>query len=258
MSVTQQLLELFRVDKQLRGLKSRLDGAERFLSQQTTQLADMERQKGALEAQLRQLRATVANEEGEGQRLEARTAALREQMNGAKTAKEYNAFLSELNLLKEQKAAADERALEAMSKAEESDKKVADISAQHAERSRIAASARTDRDAKANEIKDRVDELTRQRAELASRIPARELGMLEGLIKMRGDEAMAPVEVLDRRAHEGNCSACMMAITIEAVSALMSGKLVTCPSCRCILFMEEEVFAPAQKKPSKKEPVAKA
>jgi predicted nucleic acid-binding Zn-ribbon protein len=256
MSVTKQLLELFRVDKQLRGLRSRLDASERFLSQQSAQLGDMDKQKGALEGQLRQLRATIANEEGEGQRVEARMNALREQMNSAKTAKEYNAFLSELNVLKEQKTASEERALEAMTKAEELDKKLAEINAQQADRSKIVGTARTDRDAKAAEIKDRVAELTAQRAELAAKVPPRELNMLETLIKSRGDEAMAPVEVLDRRAHEGNCSACMMAITVEAVSALMSGKLVTCPSCRCILYMEEEVFAPAAKK-GKKEAVAK-
>ena len=262
MSVTKQLLELFRVDKQLRGLRSRLDGAERFLSTQSTLLGELDKTKTTLESQLKHLRAVIANEEGEAARIEARTAALREQMNSAKTAKEYNAFLNELNVLKEQKAAADAKVLENMAKTEESEKKLADVLVQHAERAGIAGTANTDRNAKAAEIKDRLAELTAQRAALVPGIPARELKMLEDLIQMRGDEAMSAVDVLDRRSHEGSCSACMMAIPVEAVSALMSGKLMSCPSCRCILYVEEEAFAPVkkpakEKKPKDKKEVAK-
>ncbi len=247
MSVTTQLLELFRVDKQLRGLRSRLDAAERFLTQQSGLLGDMDKQKATLEAQVKQLRATIANDEGEAARIEARASTLREQMNSAKTAKEYNTFLSELNTLKEQKTAADEKVLESMTKVEEAEKKLTEIKGQHDERSKIAGTAKTDRDAKSAEIKDRLAELTAQRQLLTTAVPPRELKMLEDLIKSRGDEAMVAIEVLDRRAHEGSCSACMMAVPVEAVSALMSGKLVSCPSCRCILFIEEATFTKEKK-----------
>ncbi len=247
MSVTTQLLDVFRVDKQLRGLRSRLGGAERFLTQQSMLLADLDKTKTTLEAQIRALRATVANEEGEAARIEARATALREQMNNAKTAKEYAVFQSELNTLKEQKSAVDEKVLEAMGKAEEAEKKLADILTSHTDRTKIVQTAKTDRDTKAAEIKDRLAELTAQRKSLCEGVPAREMRMLEDLIKTRGDEAMAPIEVLDRRAHEGNCSACMMAVTVEVVSSLMSGKLVNCPACHCILYMEEAAFAKEKK-----------
>ena len=247
MSVTKQLLDVFRVDKLLRGLRSRLEAAERFLSQQAAQLAELEKQKTTLETQAKQLKATIANEEGEAARLEARIAIIREQMNSAKTAKEYNAFLTELNTYKDQKGQFEEKTLGAMSKVEEIDKTLSTIAAQHGERVKIVGTARSDRDLRESEIKDRVAELQAQRDTLTAAMPAKELNMLEQLIKARGDEAMAPIEVLDRRAHEGSCSACMMAVPVEAVSALMGGKLVTCPNCRCILYIEEETFA--KKKP---------
>jgi predicted nucleic acid-binding Zn-ribbon protein len=247
MSVTTQLLDVFRVDKQLRGLRSRLDGAERFLTQQSVLLAELEKTKTTLETQIKGLRATIANEEGEAARIEARATSLRDQMNNAKTAKEYGVFQSELNTLKDQKTAADEKVLESMGKVEEADKKLADITAQHTDRAKIAHTAKADRDTKAAEIKDRLAELTEQRKSLAATVPAREMKMLEDLIRSRGDEAMAPIEVLDRRAHEGNCSACMMAVTVEVVSSLMSGKLVSCPACHCILYMEESAFAKEKK-----------
>lgn len=252
MSVTKQLLELFRVDKQLRGLKSRLEAAERFLNQQASQLADLEKQKATLETQHRQLKATIANEDGEAARLDARIATLREQMNTAKTAKEYNAFLSELNNYKTEKQAAEEREIEAMQKAEEVEKQLTVLLAQHAERSKIVTAARAERDQKAADIKDRVAELTAQREQLAQSIPAAERRGFEDLVKLRGDEAMAPVEILDRRAHEYSCSACMMAVTVETANSLISGKLVNCPNCRCLLYIEEETLAAATSAPKKK------
>lgn len=239
MSVTQQLLDLFQVDKQLRDLRSRLEAAERFLSQQQTLLADMEKQKVALDAQHKQLRAVLANYEGESARLDARVATLREQMNSAKTAKEYNAFLSELNNLKEQKGQFDERGLETLAKVEEIAKTLGAINAQFGERASITERARSDRDARDHEIRDRVAELQAKRDTVAAAVPQRERVMLEGLIKLRGDEAMAPIEVIDRRNHEYNCSACMMAITVEVVSAVMSGRVANCPSCRCLLYANE-------------------
>src|SRR5688572_24457003 len=87
MSVTEKLLRVFRVDQQLRGLQGRLGGAERFLEEQTRQLRQVEAKRDAAAAQLRQLRATIADHEGEMARLDAKLAAIREQMNSAKTNK---------------------------------------------------------------------------------------------------------------------------------------------------------------------------
>ncbi len=251
MSVTKQLLELFRVDKQLRGLKSRLEAAERFHNQQATLLADIEKQKTTLESQLKHIRGAIANEDGEAARLDARIATIREQMNSAKTAKEYNAFLTELNNYKTEKQAAEDREIDSMQKAEEIDKQVETLKTQHQERSKIVVTAKADRDQKAADIKDRVTELTAQREQLAAGIPARERQAFEELVRLRGDEAMSAVEILDRRNHEYSCSACMMTVTVETANSLISGKLVNCPSCRCILYIEEETLAAATAPPKK-------
>lgn len=269
MSLTKQLLDLFRVDKQLRGLRHRLEAAERFLSQQNLQLAELERTRTDLTGQVRQLRAAAANDEGEAQRLEARMAAIREQMNQTKTAKEYQALVTEVNTFKAQKAECEERAIEAMGRVEQSDSKLKEIEGQFEERTRMVAKAVKDRDERSAEIKDRVAELTAQRQELAKAIPASNLNEFELLVNARGDEAMAHIEMIDRRAHEGSCSACMMAIPVESLSALMIGKLTRCPSCRCYLFIEESIMnqpeeprkrktsSKTSKKKSAKEEVAK-
>lgn len=252
MSVTKHLLDLFRVDKQLRGLRHRLEAAERFLSQQSAQLTELERLKADLTGQVRQLRAAASNDEGEAQRLEAKMVQIREQMNQTKTAKEYQALVTELNTFKAQKGEFEERAIESMGRIEAAEARLKEIDEQHAERSRIVAKARIDRNEREAEIKDRVAELTAQRTELAKAIPAANLAEFEHLVRTRGDEAMAHIEMIDRRAHEGNCSACMMAVPVEALSALMTGKLTRCPSCRCFLYIEESLLAAGDDPPRKR------
>lgn len=244
MTVTSQLLQLFRVDQQLRGLRSRLETAERFLAQQQRQLKELETLIGGVDLQLKQLRVSVADGEGEAARLEARMATLREQMNSAKTSKEYNAFLSELGTFKDSKGEIETDLLESMSKIEELERQTAEARAQRTERKSIVAKAAADRDAKEAEIKDRLAELTAQRAEVAKDIPRDALAVLETLIKQRGDGAMAHVEVVDRRSHEYSCASCMMTLPIETVNNIVNGRLVRCVSCSCLLFTEEELVRP--------------
>ena len=240
MSVTLQLLKLFQVDKQLRGLRSRLDAAEKFLAQQKSQL-----------------RAAQANDEGEAARVEGRIETLREQMNSMKTAKEYSAAVAELNNYKEQKTKAEEAALEAMSRVEEIDGQLAELNKQHEERAKLVAQAETERVAREAEIKDRVEELKSERAATAQGVPADALAILEGLIKLRGDEAMCAVEILDRRNHEYSCSGCMMTLPVEIVNNMLAGRLTRCVSCSCIVYTEEKDFLGPPPKASGKKQVAK-
>ena len=258
MSVTLQLLKLFQVDKQLRGLRSRLDSAERFLAQQQAQLKDIDDKRASVELQLKQIRAAQANDEGEAARLDARIESLREQMNGMKTAKEYSAAVSELNNFKEQKTKAEESALESMSKIEQLESQLAEFQKQAEERGKLVAQAASDRAARDAEIKDRVEELRAQRAAMAEGIPNDAITLLEGLIKLRGDEAMCAVEILDRRNHEYSCSGCMMTLPVEIVNNMLAGRLTRCVSCSCIVYTEEKDFlGPAPKAPGKAKAKAK-
>src|SRR6185295_7164516 len=114
-----KLLRVFRVDQQLQGLQSRLRAAEKFLEEQTKQLQQIETKRDTVHTQLKQMQATVADHEGEMARLDARVEQLREQMNAARTNKEYKAFLTEINTIKADRSAAETAALEVMTKADE-------------------------------------------------------------------------------------------------------------------------------------------
>ncbi|MBX3380454.1 MAG: hypothetical protein KF805_10190 [Phycisphaeraceae bacterium] len=242
MNVTSKLLSVFKVDKQYRGLRSRLSAAEKYLAEQTRLITEIDAKKASIDAQLRQLTASGLNFEGEVKRLDARMTTIREQMNSAQTNKEYKAFLTEVNTIKADRDRQETSALEQMSKAEDLRRQVEELDKNRAERERIQAKAVSDRDQRAAEIKDKLADLQNQRDTLAKELSKETLTVFERLVQTRGDEAMAHIEEADRRRHEYHCGSCMMAIPVEAVNGLLvSGKLTRCASCQCILYIEDEL-----------------
>ena len=65
MSLTEDLISLFHIDSNVRGLRRRLDSAQRYLDAQESLLSDLNQQQEECEVRRRHLRATVANLEGE-------------------------------------------------------------------------------------------------------------------------------------------------------------------------------------------------
>ena len=240
MSVTDKLHKVFLVDKQIRGLQSKLKAAERFLGEQHRQLGELDRSHSAVQSQLRQLTASSSNAEGEAAQIEGHINELRERMNSAKTNKEYKALLTEVNTFKERKAAIEEETLGQMETIDRLKAQLAELDNAKTERTKVEGVAKQDRDTRADEIKDRLSELEKQREELVKDVPDHALSTYEDLLELREEEAMAPIEIADRKRHEFHCGSCMMSLPVETMSALLShGEMTTCVSCGCILYLEE-------------------
>lgn len=242
MTVTARLVRLFLVDKQLRGLTARLRAAQTFLGEQVKTLEQLDGRRSALEGQLKTAQAQAMERESEVKRLEARVAGLSEQMNNSQNHKQYKAFLAEVNTLKSEKSAAESAVLEAMAKADELRKQLAEVATQHGEREKVKGLAHTEADQRHAEIQDKVSALKTERETLAKDVPGEVLTTYERLVALRGDDAMAPIEEVDRKRHEYHCGACMMSLPVELVSGLLShGNLTKCASCGCILYVDDEV-----------------
>lgn len=252
MRVTESLLSVFRVDQQLQGLESRLKTAEKFHGEQTRHLETLQTQQRAVTSQLKTLLAQIGEEEVEIKSIDKKIERLRDQMNSSKTNKEYKAFLTEVSTLKADRDRIEQEALEMMTKADDLKKQQTDLDAKVKERDKVRGVAATDREKRADEIRDRVNALRTERAKLAAKVPADAMAVYQEMLRTRPDEAMAAVEVQDRKRHEATCGACMMTVPVETLSALMTGnRLIRCASCGCILYMEREtaeMLQPAQSK----------
>lgn len=244
MSVTEKLLRVYRVDRQLAGLKGRLSGAQRFLDEQIRLLHGIESRQTETNQKFKKLQAEVGDRESEIARLDERITLLRDRMNSANTNKEYKAFLTEMNTHKAERGHVEEDALERMARVDDLKAELATLDNEQAERDRMRQVAEHDRDERRASVQDRLNELEAERLEVVKGVPGDALAMYEHLHAERDEEAMAPVQIQDRKRHEYNCGSCMIALPIESVSALLShGGLTTCVSCGCILYLESETAA---------------
>lgn len=254
MGITATLLHLYRIDQQIRGLRSRLDTAERYLKSQDQQLTELDSTLTVLQSQARQLEAAAANDENEVKSAESRIAMLRDRMNNARTSKEHGAVLTEINTIKADKSLVETRALESMTKVDEIRAAMQQKRAERDERAKVRTVALADRDARAAEIKDRLSELQAERAKAVEEIPGPPRAVYEGLMDLGIEDIMAPIEEIDRRRVEYNCGSCYTLLPAERVNIVLRKTDYTqCPNCKAILYMEEEMREAIQtkKKPSK-------
>jgi uncharacterized protein len=240
MTVTSKLLAVFRVDQQIQGLQTRLRGSERYLAEQTRQLASLGTEKDALETQLRQLRASEANAEGESERIATHIDDLREKMNNATSNKEYKAFLAEVNNLKEIRSTHDEQAIEFLEQIEALTGKLDEVNSNVDEREKVRGIAEQQRQERSDEIAEKLAELKSKREELIADVPKDAVSIYEELLENRGEDAMAPLEIVDKKRHEYVCGSSMMTVPVEIAASLIQGKLTISPNDGCILYLTAE------------------
>lgn len=252
MNETMKLLAVYQAEQKLRGLQSRLGAAERFLSEQERQLGAIDQQKSSLESQLRQIQASTKENEDEMARIDERMTKLREEMNVARTNKEYQAFLVEVNSLKIERGRVEEEVLKLIEQADAIKTEIEQSSSSKDERVKVRDVAQQDRDSRHSEIKDRVKELEAERDQLASEVNPKTLSELQRLLTERDEDAMAGVEIIDKRRHEISCASCMMSLPVELLSRLLSGTLTTCSNCGCFLYLDEDASAALQPTGSKR------
>jgi len=250
MNLMESMLNLFHVDAQVRGLRSRVDGARRYLDAQQRQLDDLATQKHEAETRLKQTKATIGTLEVETKSIDERVEKLRNELNNAVTSKQHSAVLNELNNVKGQKAALEEKTLAEMERIEEFKAHLESLEQQIAERTKVRDAAKSDLDERQSEVGQRLSELESERSAAASQIPAKELELFDSLCEMYDGEAMAPVEEISKKHREYACASCNMNQPFENVSVLLRGAetLVRCAACGRILYMQDAVRGSLAKK----------
>jgi uncharacterized protein len=249
MGLVENLLNLFRVDGQVRALRSRLTSAERYLNTQTKQLNDLLQTQAELATRRKHVQATIGNFEVETKTIDVRLEKLRGELNSAATNKQYAALLSELNTVKTGRGEIEDRMLVEMEQIEKLQQQQTELESQIAERTKLRNLAQAQLDERRADVGHRLAELETERNAAAAVVPPSELALFDELAEDKEGEAMAQVEEVDRRHREFACGACNMHVPFELVAMLSkSDVLVRCPSCTRILFMQEEMRGSLAKK----------
>ena len=115
----------------------------------------------------------------------------------------------------------------------EADKLKADLGVEEKKAATVKESVArqtADLDAKSKTLESRLEELTKERAEIAGKIDEDLLGRFERLFKSKGDAVVVPLE------HEV-CTGCHMKVTTQTAHRAKAGKeIVSCDNCGRILY----------------------
>jgi predicted nucleic acid-binding Zn-ribbon protein len=115
----------------------------------------------------------------------------------------------------------------------ESDKLKADLGVEEKKAATVKESVArqtADLEAKSKTLESRLEELTKERAEIAGKIDEDLLGRFERLFKSKGDAVVVPLE------HEV-CTGCHMKVTTQTAHRAKAGKeIVSCDNCGRILY----------------------
>lgn len=243
MSLQDQLHELFLLDQQVRGLRSRLDAGVRRQQAQQNKLEQLQQQHQELADQLRHARSSAQALEKQSNDVEQRITKLRDRMNSVTSNKEYSALLVEVNTLKVEKGKLEDQALEQMSQVETLQQRTGEVEQKVAAQTKLVAGAAAEVAQAREEVGARLDDLTAQRDAAAEAIPPEPRALFERVSRSFEGDGMADVEEENRRRMEYNCGGCYLSLPIECVNALMMrpDELVTCPNCSRILYMKPEL-----------------
>jgi uncharacterized protein len=245
LSLQEKLYDLFLLDQQVRGLRTRLDAATRRLTLQDKKLDQLRQQQAELSDQFKHAQAEVSTLEHQANDAEERVTKLREQMNNVRNNKEYSAMLVEVNTLKDEKSKLEDQALGKMSTADDLKQRLTEVGSQVENQVKLVESAKTEVKNAQDEVGVQLTEATEKREAAAALIPADTLATFERLAEHYEGETMGEIEEQDRKRREYTCNGCYMELPIERVNAVMvkPDELITCPSCNRFLYIKQELKA---------------
>jgi len=252
MPLIDNLLTLYNVDRQVRGLRGRVESAQIYLDLQTKQLNEIALERSENDNHRMQRKANIANIETETDSVDVRIDELRKDLNKAVNDKQYSALLAEVNTIKERRKAFEDEELIEMTVVEKLDQTAISINERIEERAKVLKIAAQDLETRKTEIAEQLAELEIERQTAAAIIPEETLATFDEIADDYDGEAMAAIEIIDHKRKEYSCTSCSLRLPLESVTTLMgTGEaLVRCGSCDRILYLEQEtrdVITPGKK-----------
>jgi predicted nucleic acid-binding Zn-ribbon protein len=250
------LVKLYQADLKLREAQGRLEATTKNVRIQERRVRDLNERIAASTKTLKEQQAKGANLDLDLKTRDAHIEKLRTQQQQAKTNKEYQAFLVEINTGKVDRNKVEEDALKTLEGIEKLQAEIKELNTQlEGEKTKLAElqAGITDKTA---ELQKEIDALKPERDAAAAALPPKARDAFDRIADKFEGEALAPILKPDRRLEEYTCGACMMDLVRDVYNRLHTrDEIVFCPSCRRILYIPEDltpevaVHKPKEKKP---------
>lgn len=252
------LVTYFQADIAVRQAQARYEAATHDVRIQSRRVSDLTERHRAMTQQLREAQAHSARLDLELKARDEHIEKLRTQQQSAKSNREYQAFLIEINTAKVDRAKLEDEGMKALEGAEKLRQELADLHAHvEAERAKLQT-MQGQIEQRTADLRAEIERLKPLRDAAAERVPPKPREVFERLQERTDGEAMAPIDRPDPRREEYICTACNMEIVIDIYNKLHArDEVVFCPSCRRMLYIPAElpgVAPPAAPKPAKAKP----
>jgi predicted nucleic acid-binding Zn-ribbon protein len=236
------LVKLFKADQELRGAQERYESAARGVRLLERKVADLSAKLAALQKALKEQQTKSSGLDLDLQTRDAHIEKLRTQQQQAKTNKEYQVFLTEINVEKADRNKIEDELMGAMEVVERTQGEVKVLQAQLDEEQKKLTDVKTQLGGKLAELQAEIDKLKPARDAAYEATPARARGEFERLAERHEGEAMSALEKPDRRNEEYVCGACQMALVVDVYNRLHSrDDLVSCSSCGRMLYIPADL-----------------
>ncbi len=240
--LTQSLLRLQEIETELWTLRDALAEKKRSVIAQERKLQQLQQQTEQKLDQLKHARADADSRELDIKTQEAEIGKLRNALNTARTNKDYDAILSQINSDRADIAHQEEKLLTLLTQIDQIDNECSQAQQQIAQaHDRLDSLCRAQKDAQDQSRQD-LAKLEQDKASLAHSIPAPAFEQFKRVSQNYDGQAMAAVILTDRRSAAYSCSGCYMSITIDTVDGLMTkDEIKFCSNCqRLLYFLPEE------------------
>ena len=236
------LLQLFRVDSDLRKANDDLDQATRGLRIQKKRAELAEQAHAATGTKLKQVKAKQMELDSDLKQRDEHIEHLRLQQQEAQNNRQYQAFLGEINTQKVERSRVED----------DSTNKLQEIDVLTAQLEQQAQAAKDERrqaeELEANigtttaELQSRIDALQPTRDAAADKVPAGPRAAFERLADNYDGEALAPIGHIEGKEERYYCTACNMELVVDVYNRLRTrDDVVTCPGCGRMLYIPEEL-----------------
>jgi predicted nucleic acid-binding Zn-ribbon protein len=234
------LIKLQRVENRLRAVKTKLNRCRRSVLFQENQLRTLQ---SGLEAKQEEIKLTKMQADRLELELRSRDEhidKLRNQLNLARTNKEYSALLTELNTAKADDSKIETQVLELMRNVEVDEAACGEIKQQIEEQKSKLEETRSETESKAVEFENEMKEVQAEWDEAAKDIPKDALTIFERVAETYDGEAMAEMDRASESSGSYTCGGCFMGIPAEMANVLSgSDEIMRCSNCTRILYLKE-------------------
>jgi len=229
----QALRKVAALDSRIFELEEKQRQIPKLLQQKEQALEEARQKLAEKEAGLKALRVKAELKEKELQDAEQATIKLRNQINQAKSNKEFQALQHEILSHEADNARLEDAVLQHLQKVDRQ-KEERDTMAEQVKKTEAAlAEDRKRLEKDGQHAETGCEKLRKERAAASQEVPPDIFAKYERLISRRGQTAMVAVS-------GGSCQGCFMTLRPETMAQLKKGgDLVTCHSCGRILYLEE-------------------